>query len=56
MKPEQKIARSKLADDDGFRVATEALQLATKFPCSVPMIDALFEIVQREARRVEGKN
>jgi hypothetical protein len=54
MKPEKQIAPAKLADDHGYRVASEALRLAADHGCPEGLYAALFEIVKREAKRVEG--
>lgn len=54
MKPEQNITPAKLADDSGYRVAAEAFRIAASLGCSDSLFEALFEIVKREARRVEA--
>lgn len=43
------------AMSDGYRVACEALVLATDHNASEAQQEALFAIVQREARAVEGQ-
>lgn len=53
MKHETKINPPKLADDDGYRVAAEALQIATKYGVKDELFQALFDLVQREAKRIE---
>lgn len=53
MKHETKINPPKLADDDGYRVASEALRLAADHGGPDSLYAALFEVVKREAARVE---
>lgn len=55
-KPQIKITPAKLADDHGYRVASEALRLAADHGGPDGLYEALFQIVQREAKRVEGGN
>jgi hypothetical protein len=55
MKPEREITPAKLADDHGYRVAAEAFRLAADHGCPERLHAALFTIMQREARRVEGR-
>ncbi len=56
MKPEQKITRPKLADDDGYRVAAEALSIVIDHAVKNDALhNAMFQLVQREAKRVEGR-
>lgn len=45
----------KLSSDDGYRVAAEAFRLAASLGCQESLYEALFEIVKREAARVEAK-
>jgi hypothetical protein len=49
--PRQNAKR--LADDPGYRVAAEAFRIAAGMNCAESLYDALFEIVKREAARVE---
>lgn len=55
MNAPSKISPAKLSDDHGYRVASEALQLAAGEGCSETLYAALFEVVKREAKRVEGQ-
>lgn len=52
--PKLNAACPKLANDDGYRVAAEAYRLATDLGASDSMLEALFLLMQREAKRVEG--
>jgi hypothetical protein len=54
MKPEKNITPAKLADDHGYRVAAEAFRIAASLGCSESLYEALFEIVKREAKRLEA--
>lgn len=54
MKPEKHITPAKLADDHGYRVAAEAFRIAASLGCSESLYEALFEIVKREAKRLEA--
>lgn len=54
MKPEQNITPAKLADDSGYRVAAEAYRLSVTITNLSDLHLALFDLMQREARRVEA--
>lgn len=53
MKPERKITPARLADDHGYRVAAEVFRLASDHGCPESLYEALFEVMKREAARVE---
>ncbi len=50
-----KLSPAVLSDDDGYRVAAEAFRIAASLGCSDSLYEALFEMVKREAARVERK-
>jgi hypothetical protein len=54
MNAPSKVKPAKLADDHGYRVAAEALQIATGIGVPDRVFEALCDLVQREAKRVQG--
>lgn len=54
MKPEKNITPAKLADDHGYRVAAEAYRLSVTVRNIADLQVALFDLMQREARRLEA--
>ena len=54
-KAREAIPSDRLKRDSGYRAASEALVIAADLGCSGDIYDALWDLCQREAQRVETK-